>query len=135
MTARIANICFDAHDPYAQMQWWAQVLSDFRPVEENGDAPGDEECGLEGPGGQALLFLQVPEAKIVKNRMHLCLVSDADDRDAEVERVLGLGATVVDDRRTAEGTGWVVFADPEGNEFCVVRSDAERERGPQPATP
>ncbi|MBE7161371.1 MAG: VOC family protein [Williamsia herbipolensis] len=126
MTARIANISFDAHDPYAQMIWWDKVLEDFH-ITPGEDEPGDPECGLEGPGGQAVLFLQVPEGKTVKNRLHLCLVSADGSRDDEIDRLLGLGATVVDDRRTPEGKGWMVFADPEGNEFCIVRSRAEQQ--------
>jgi predicted enzyme related to lactoylglutathione lyase len=51
-------------------------------------------------------------------------------RDEEVTRLLGLGATLVADRRQPDGTGWAVLADPEGNEFCVERSAAERTAGP-----
>ena len=50
----------------------------------------------------------------------------ARSRDEELERLLGLGAQVVDDLRRPEGPGWVVLADPEGNEFCILRGDAER---------
>ena len=57
--------------------------------------------------------------------MHLDLVSQDRRRDEEVDRVRALGARLVDDQRRPDGAGWVVFADPEGNEFCVVRSDAE----------
>jgi hypothetical protein len=124
MSATIANICFDAHDPYAQSTWWNQVLRDFTQGEQ--EAPGDEECGLEGADGQAVLFLEVPEDKTVKNRLHLCLVSTEGGRDAEVTRLLELGATIHDDRRTPNGKGWVVLQDPEGNEFCILRGDAER---------
>ncbi|WP_029137987.1 VOC family protein [Nakamurella lactea] len=124
MSSHIANICFDAHDPYAQSSWWNNVLDDFTLGPD--DAPGDEECGLEGPNGQALLFLKVPEGKTVKNRAHLCLVSAQQDRDAEVQRLLDLGAAMYDDRRLPDGKGWAVLQDPEGNEFCVLRSDAER---------
>jgi predicted enzyme related to lactoylglutathione lyase len=53
-------------------------------------------------------------------------------RDEELARLLELGATVVDDLRTPEGAGWVVLADPEGNEFCILRGDAERAAGPAP---
>jgi Glyoxalase-like domain len=68
----------------------------------------------------------VPEAKTVKNRVHLDLEPDDRTRDQEVERLLGIGATLVDDQRRPDGRGWVVLADPEGNEFCVERSPAER---------
>jgi predicted enzyme related to lactoylglutathione lyase len=62
----------------------------------------------------------VPEPKQVKNRMHVCLQPDVP-RDDEVARLLGIGATMFDDQRKPDGTGWVVLADPEGNEFCVLQ--------------
>jgi hypothetical protein len=61
-----------------------------------------------------------PDEKIVKNRVHLDLATSADDRDAEIERALALGASQVDVGQTGEES-WVVLADPEGNEFCIVR--------------
>ena len=71
----------------------------------------------------------MPEAKTVKNRVHLDLTPTDRTRDEEVERLLGIGATLVADHRRPDGTGWVVLADPEGNEFCVERSTAERAAG------
>jgi hypothetical protein len=68
----------------------------------------------------------VPEGKVVKNRMHLDLLPTARTRDEEVTRLLGIGATLVEDHRAADGAGWVTLADPEGNEFCVERSLKER---------
>ena len=62
--------------------------------------------------------------------MHLDLVPTDRFRDEEIERVLALGAAEVADRRNPDGTGWMVLADPEGNEFCIVRSDAERAHQP-----
>ena len=76
---------------------------------------------MTGPDDRYLLFLKVPEPKTVKNRMHLCLRPTDRDRDAEVERILGLGATMVNDLRDGPDRGWAVLADPEGNEFCVLR--------------
>jgi predicted enzyme related to lactoylglutathione lyase len=58
--------------------------------------------------------------------MHLDLLPTSRSRDEEVERLLGIGATLVEDHRTADGAGWVTLADPEGNEFCVERSQRER---------
>ncbi|MGH8881143.1 MAG: VOC family protein, partial [Stackebrandtia sp.] len=78
------------------------------------------------PEEPALYFQQVSEAKVVKNRVHLCLRPDDATREVEAERLLGLGATIVGDHREPDGTGHIVFADPEGNEFCLVRSTAER---------
>jgi len=120
MASRTANFCIDAHDPRGQVAWWAQVLDDFEPDPE-GD---DEEAGLRGPNGRWLLFLKVPESKTVKNRMHICLRPVDRTRDEEVERLLGLGATMYDDLRKAD-TGWAVLADPEGNEFCVLTTQAD----------
>ncbi len=72
-----------------------------------------------------LLFIEVPDVKQAKNRIHLDLRPVEGARDVELARLTELGATVVADRRNADGTGWVVLADPEGNEFCILRSDAE----------
>lgn len=76
-------------------------------------------------GRHRLLFIEVPESKQVKNRIHLDLRPVEGTRDVELARLTELGAAVVADRRNADGTGWVVLADPEGNEFCILRSDAE----------
>jgi len=67
----------------------------------------------------------VPDVKQVKNRIHLDLRPTEGTRDAELARLTELGAAVVADRRNADGTGWAVLADPEGNEFCILRSEAE----------
>jgi predicted enzyme related to lactoylglutathione lyase len=75
--------------------------------------------------GPVLYFNQVPESKTVKNRIHLCLRPETS-RDQEVDRLLGLGATFVADHRNPDGSGWAVLADPEGNEFCVLRSASDR---------
>jgi hypothetical protein len=126
MTARISHTSVDSRDAYAQSVWWATVLGYAEdPADPN--EPGHEECLLMAPdGGQRLLFIEVPEAKTVKNRLHLDLVPVEGTRDEELQRLLALGARAVDDLRRPDGTGWVVLADPEGNEFCILRSDAER---------
>jgi hypothetical protein len=71
--------------------------------------------------------MPVPEGKVVKNRVHLDLIPTERTRDEEVTRLLGIGATLFEDHREPDGTGWVVLTDPEGNEFCVERSLRERE--------
>ncbi|RBY92720.1 VOC family protein [Blastococcus sp. TF02A-30] len=121
MASRTANFSIDARDPRAQAAWWAQVLDDFEPEPDEDD---DEEAGLRGPGGRSLLFLRVPEGKTVKNRMHMCLRPVDRSRDEEVDRLLGLGATLVADLRE-DDRGWAVLADPEGNEFCVLTTRAD----------
>ncbi len=89
--------------------------------------PGDEECMIfSTDGGQRLPFIEVSDAKQVKNRVHLDLKQADGTRDQELKSLLELGASEVADRRRADGSGWVVLADPEGNEFCILRSDAER---------
>lgn len=126
MTSVVRHITFDCaapHEPYALAEFWGQVLG--FPVDPE-DAPGDDEVGLAVPAGQpTLLFVRVPETKTLKNRVHLDLQPD-QPRDQEVDRIAALGATVVDDRRKPNGRGWMVFADPAGNEFCVEASGAER---------
>jgi hypothetical protein len=75
-----------------------------------------------GPSAQGairLVFVDVPEEKTVKNRVHLDLLPDGGSQDQEIDRLVSLGARIVDDRRHASPGGWVVMADPEGNEFDV----------------
>lgn len=121
----IQNICFDCRDAYALAEFWSEVLG--LPMDPD-DTPGAAECGFDLPTGQSMLFLEVPEPKSVKNRAHVCLTPDVP-RDDEVARLLGIGATMYDDQRNPDGSGWVVLKDPEENEFCVLRSDAERSAG------
>lgn len=126
MVALISHTSFDAIDAYSQSVFWGRVLG-FAGDPDQPDAPGDEECLIVSPdGAQRLLFIEVPEPKQVKNRLHLDLVSGANDRDEELARLLELGASTVSDLREPDGSGWVVLADPEGNEFCILRSEAER---------
>ncbi len=108
------QVVVDAADPVMLGRWWAEALGwDVL----NGDAEEFEILPAEGrtPG---LLFIAVPEAKAGKNRLHLDF--RPDDQEAEVARLLALGA-----RHADVGQGqqtWVVLADPEGNEFCVLSS-------------
>ncbi|SOD81200.1 VOC family protein [Streptomyces sp. Ag109_G2-15] len=120
MTSKIRHVTIDCADAYALGSFWSQVLG--QPLHED-DNPGDPEALIEAAG---LLFVTVPEPKTVKNRVHVDLQPQDRTRDEEVERLLALGATLVDDHRKPDGTGWALLADPEGNEFCVERSAAER---------
>ena len=129
MTSRISHTTFDSRDAYAQSVFWNQVLG-FVDDPDDPNEPGHEECMIFSPDGtQRLLFIEVPDAKQVKNRLHLDLEPVEGSRDDELARLLALGAREVDDLRNADGTGWVVLADPEGNEFCILRSAAERSAG------
>jgi predicted enzyme related to lactoylglutathione lyase len=119
----VHNITVDCPDPYELAQFWSKVFD--RPLDDD-DHPGDPEAAvLLGDGLPNLFFQRVPEPKSTKNRLHLDLQPDGP-RDEEVDRLLALGATLVADHRRPDGTGWATLADPEGNEFCVERSAAER---------
>lgn len=116
MTLRIATITIDCADPQALARWWAEALGWSITY----DSP--DEVVIEAPEGETaspLLFIKVPDGKVVKNRLHIDL--RPDDRDAEVARLEGLGARRVDIGQGPDVT-WVVMADPENNEFCVLRA-------------
>ena len=126
MTARVSHTTFDSLDAHAQSVWWGEVLG-YAEDPEDPNEPGHEECMIHSPDGHhRLLFIEVPDAKQVKNRVHLDLDPVEGTRDAELARLLALGAAQVSDLRRADGSGWVVLADPEGNEFCILRNAAER---------
>jgi catechol 2,3-dioxygenase-like lactoylglutathione lyase family enzyme len=116
MSARISCVCIDAVEPRPVADFWAAVLG-WEVVEDD-----DEGISLASPGGElpTLDVLRVPEAKQVKNRLHLDLRADRTSFDAEVVRLEDLGARRVDVGQGPEVT-WVVFADPDGNEFCLLR--------------
>ena len=125
MTSRIAHTTVDSRNPYEQSVWWSKVL-DMSEDPDDPNEPGHEECMLFSTDGRIrVLFIEVPESKELKNRLHFDIRPTDVTRDKEVERVLALGATQVDDQRTPDGRGWVVLADPEGNEFCILRGDLE----------
>ena len=112
MSLRWQSICIDTPDPSGLARWWAELL--------RSTAEPDDDDWVVDAGGVTLLFGADPEDKVGKNRVHLDL--RPDDRDAEVARAEALGAIRVDIGQ-GEQT-WVVLADPEGNEFCILRSRA-----------
>jgi predicted enzyme related to lactoylglutathione lyase len=118
VSVRFYSVLIDAGDPRALARWWAEALN--WEVTHEADDEVDVAAGR-GPDGKELepilTFLPVPEKKTIKNRIHIDLAPD--DRDAEVERLLALGATRADVGQGDDVT-WVVLADPEGNEFCVL---------------
>lgn len=122
---RIQHVTVDCAEPYRLAQFWSVVTG---WVVSDVDEPGDDEVLLEPPDAAMpeLLFIKVPEGKTVKNRLHFDLVPLNRSRDEEVDRLLTAGAALVADQRRPDGRGWVVLADPEGNEFCVETSAAER---------
>jgi len=125
MSSFVSHTSIDCTDAYALSRWWQAVL-DYVEDPDDPNEPGHEECGIRSlDGHHHLLFLEVPDAKRGKNRVHLDLRPREGSRDDELARLLALGATALDDRRNADGTGWVVLADPEGNEFCILRSASQ----------
>jgi len=128
MTSVISHTSVDCADAYALSVWWATVL-DYAEDPNDPNEPGHEECMIfSADRRHRILFIEVPEAKSIKNRIHFDLRPREGTRDEELARLLGLGATVVGDLRRPDGTGWVVLADPEGNEFCILRGEAELAR-------
>jgi len=115
MVSRFTELCVDCSDPKPLAEFWRNVL-DWELKEEDGD-PYIEPSDQSAP---AILFQKVPESKSVKNRLHIDVSPRDRDRDEEVERLLTLGATKID---IGQGNpSWVVMADPEGNEFCVLKT-------------
>jgi hypothetical protein len=119
MDIRVQCLVIDAVDPAAQARFWAETLG-WRVTFEN-----EHESVVEPPAGSAeenvapdLLFVRSTGAKSHKNRLHLDL--RPIDQQAEVNRLVGLGARHIDIGQPPTAT-WVVLADPEGNEFCVLR--------------
>jgi catechol 2,3-dioxygenase-like lactoylglutathione lyase family enzyme len=127
MSSRISHTTINARNAYQQSVWWSGVLG-WTEIPEDSNLPGHEECMIIDPNGPGrLLFIDVPDEKQIRNRMHLDLMPTDRTRDEEVERLLAAGATQVDDLRHPNGRGWVVLADPEGNEFCILISASERD--------
>ncbi|GEP36050.1 glyoxalase [Nocardioides szechwanensis] len=129
MTSLISHTTVDCRNAYELSEWWKQVLG-YVDVDGDPNLPGHEECMILDPETRhRVLFIEVPDEKSVKNRIHFDIRPRSASRDAELEWLLSLGATVVGDHRGqyGPGTGWVTLADPEGNEFCILRSEAEIE--------
>ncbi|MFG2905778.1 VOC family protein [Kitasatospora sp. NPDC048286] len=122
MVSVLQNVAIDCADAHGLARFWSGVTG--KPLDPD-SRPGDRETQVPLSDGLVLYFNQVPEAKTVKNRVHLCL-RPLTSRDQEVERLLGLGAGFVADHRNPDGSGWAILADPEGNEFCVLRSESDR---------
>lgn len=129
MTLRWYSTVVDCHDHRAQAHWWAEVLGWEVAFETDHEAavipPWAAEFTEKLPFHRVppgLVFVPVDEAKSVKNRLHIDLAPHVDDdRDAEIARLVGLGASAVEvgQSRTPDAT-WSVLADPEDNEFCLL---------------
>jgi predicted enzyme related to lactoylglutathione lyase len=124
MPSHLYSIVVDARDPSALARFWAAVL-DYRISCEE---PDEVEIVADEQTAPGLVFVPVPDDKQVKNRLHIDL--NPDDQQAEVDRVIGLGARRVEvGQSRASDVTWVVLADPEGNEFCILSAR------PQPGVP
>jgi predicted enzyme related to lactoylglutathione lyase len=116
VTVSLHHIVIDSHDLPAQARFWTQVLN-WKILSER-----DREIviGTDENAPVGICFMPVTDRKTVKNRLHLDLTPGPDGRDAEVDRILALGARRVDIGQSGTES-WVVLADPEGNEFCILR--------------
>lgn len=127
MTSYISHTTVDCANAYELSEWWKPVLG-YVDIDGDPNLPGHEECMIRDPEtGHQVLFIEVPETKTLKNRIHFDLRPRERTRDEEIAWLLEYGATPVADHRgiRGPGSGWMTLADPEGNEFCVVRSPAE----------
>ncbi|HEV2894532.1 MAG TPA: VOC family protein [Actinomycetota bacterium] len=139
MGSRLTEIAVDCHDPHAQASFWAAALGYHVTHSEHGqveigpwerEPPDLADQVRRAPTAPTLVFVTVPEGKTVKNRLHLDIRPVDGSSGAEVERLLGLGARQVD---IGQGeVPWVVLADPEGNEFCVLASLATHDEDGSP---
>jgi predicted enzyme related to lactoylglutathione lyase len=116
MPVWLHHIVIDAHDLPGLARFWAQALG-WKVLSER---EGEIVIGAEENAPVGMCFMPVTGPKTVKNRVHLDLTSSAADRDQEIDRLLALGARRVDIGQSG-AESWTVLADPEGNEFCVVR--------------
>lgn len=116
MPLSLHHLVIDTHDLPALARFWSEVLRwPVLSAREREIVIGPHETADVG-----ICFMPVTDRKAGKNRLHLDLTSAAGDREAEIERILALGARRADVGQTGDET-WTVLADPEGNEFCVVR--------------
>jgi hypothetical protein len=120
MACRFSELVVDSRAPEALAAFWAAVL-DYRVLgrEEDGSVEIGPAAGF-GAAAPTLVFGPVPDPTPGKRRLHIDVNPTDRDQDAELERLLGLGATFADVGQTGD-EGWHVLADPEGNEFCLLR--------------
>lgn len=131
MTCFISHTTVDCHDAYTLSEWWRRVLG-YVDHDEDPNEPGDEECPIYDPDiGHEILFTQVGNAELPAKRIHFDVRPRGRSREEEVAWLLDYGASEVADHRGiyGPGSGWVTLADPEGNQFCVLRSQAELDSG------
>jgi predicted enzyme related to lactoylglutathione lyase len=119
----LTAVVVDCRDCYSQAHWWARALG--RQVSERN--PDEYEVYDTSNGGTRLYFMNVPESKVVKNRLHVDIATDGSLED-EVARLVAAGATLIEWRQDPASLPnpdtWAVMQDPEGNEFCVLNADS-----------
>jgi hypothetical protein len=125
MSSKFTELAIDCGDPDGLARFWCSVL-DYEVQDEDDDGTvtigppaspeGKSQLGLVPP---VLTFARVPEGKTVKNRLHIDVNPTDREQDEEVRRLLDLGARHADVGQTGDES-WVILADPEGNEFCVL---------------
>lgn len=118
MNSDILNVVFDCSDAEGVARFWSEAMKRPRTYQDMPGNPFWIVGDVHGPNVR-LVFVEVPEEKATKNRVHLDLRPVDGSQDDEVARLVSLGASVVDDRRDSEPGGWVVMVDPEDNEFCL----------------
>jgi predicted enzyme related to lactoylglutathione lyase len=116
VTVSLHHIVIDSHDLPAQARFWTRVL-DWRILSER---EREIVIGVDENAPVGICLMPVTDRKQVKNRLHLDLTPGPAGRDAEVDRIVALGARRVDIGQ-AGTESWIVLADPEGNEFCILR--------------
>jgi hypothetical protein len=123
MACRFTELVIDCHDHRLVGEFWAAVLG--YEITERKDGPDHWYVELTGPpgSGPTVLAIRVPEPKTVKDRIHIDVNATDREQADEVERIIALGAKPVDIGQGDQT--WVVLADPEGNEFCVLRSTVD----------
>src|ERR1700712_5216674 len=126
VTSFISHTTIDCASAYDLSEWWKPVLG-YVDLDGDPNLPGHEECMIRDPAtGHQLLFIEVDDVELPAKRIHFDVRPRAGTRDEEVARLVAHGATVVADlsSKYGPGVGWVTLADPEGNQLCVLRSEA-----------
>src|SRR5215216_1456387 len=120
MPCKFTELVIDAADPRSQAEWWASVLG-YQILDADDNVV---EIGSARGAYPTLVFAKVPEGKTVKNRLHIDVnASQGSTQEAELQRLLSLSARQID---VGQGNvSWYVLADPEGNEFCLLRSTVD----------
>ena len=137
MSVFVSHTSIDCHDAFTLSEWWRGILGyEMDPQDPN--LPGHEECAIFDPdSGHTLLFLEVPDTELPAKRIHFDVRPRERPQEEEILWLEEQGAAPVADHRGqyGPGTGWMIMADPEGNQFCVLKSPAERAQVPSPDPP